>query len=197
MTQAARTEQAVQHEETPPHCWAGGWPETPAQFEALVEAFQDRLVAHAYRKLSRFEEAEDVVQDVFVKVYRALARPRDVSHVSAYLYRMTANACADVLRKRRHDTQPLDAPESQDLADKRPRGPALAAAREELERVETALRDLPEEQAETVRLRLFDELRFAEIAAVMDVPIGTVKSRFRYGLLRLRTELGREQENTP
>ena len=163
------------------------WPRTRTEFAALVVAFQDRLVRYAVRRLGRRGEAEDVVQDVFVRAYARLGDSHAVTRVSSYLYRMAANACTDTLRKRRRAPVPLDTEQAERIPDPRPGTDDEAAALEELRRVEALVGRLPPRQAEVVRLRILDDLRFVEIAEVLGCSVGTVKSRFRYGLHKLRT----------
>lgn len=177
--------------------WDGAWPQTRQDFRALVDAFQDRLVWFAFRKLGRRGDAEEVVQEVFLKAYRQRDERRHVTHVSSYLYRMTSNACTDILRKRSRAALRLNPSKAEGIADPRAQVGDMAAARDELHRIETILNRLPRRQAETVRLRVFDELAFAEIAEVLGCSVGTVKSRFRYGLNKLRAILELEKETQP
>jgi len=172
------------------------WPRNRLEFEAMVDANKDRLVRHAYRRLGTFQEAEEVVQDVFTRLFAGLNEPHRVTHVSAYLFRMTSNACTDVLRRRRYAAVPLDDATAGSLADRRPTPTEHLAALEAWRQAETLIARLPRRQAEIVRLRVFDELRFAEIAEVVGSSLGTVKSRFRHGLERLRRLLPVETENT-
>ncbi|MFA6239436.1 MAG: RNA polymerase sigma factor [Candidatus Hydrogenedentales bacterium] len=172
------------------------WPRNRLEFEALVDAYKDRLVRHAYRRLGLFQEAEEVVQEVFTRVYAGLNEPRRVAHVSAYLFRTTSNACTDALRRRRRSHVPLDDATAGSLPDRRPTPEEHLAALEAWRQAETLIARLPRRQAEIVRLRIFDELRFAEIAEVVGSSLGTVKSRFRHGLERLRRLLPAEMENT-
>src|SRR5688572_9235029 len=81
--------------------WTAPWPQTAAEFENLIDAFQDRLVRYAYRRIGNFQEAEDVAQEVFVKAFMLRSRMKDVTSVGAYLYRMAANECTDCGRKRK------------------------------------------------------------------------------------------------
>ena len=96
------------------------WPRTRVEFEALVNAYKDRLVRHAYRRLGVFQEAEEVVQEVFARLYARLDKPHRVSHASAYLFRATSNTCTDALRRRRHAPAPLDNTTAEAFPDRRP-----------------------------------------------------------------------------
>jgi len=175
-------------EASEPHAatWDAGWPQTLDEFERLVETFQDRLVRYAFRRLGTVQDAEDVAQDVFVRAYADRRRRKGVVNVNAYLFRMASNRCTDWQRKRkRRNPLPGEAEQvhvpatDRDVAEE-------AAAAEDLERIETLLREIPSPQAEVVQLHVLDGLRLREIAEVLGRPVGTVKSRLRYALDKLR-----------
>jgi RNA polymerase sigma-70 factor, ECF subfamily len=158
------------------------WPQTPAQFEALVGAVQDELVHFAWCRLRSQADAEDAVQDVLVRAYLDRARHSAVTYVRPYLYRMVANRCTDLLRQRRRAGQAAAAD-------------AVRAAEPEtnrLDEVEALLRHLPRRQAEAIRLRVFGGLPFQSIAEAVGVSLPTIKSRFRYGVEKLRGIVSQE-----
>jgi RNA polymerase sigma-70 factor (ECF subfamily) len=147
------------------------WPQSVAEFDALIEATQHRLIRFAYYRLHTLADAEDVVQDVLVQAYRDRARHRNVDNAVPFLFRMVANRATDLLRKRRHSA------------------PLTEAAAEPMERdlwVAGLLDRLPPDQAEAIRLRFYGDLAFEDVARAAGCSVPTVKSRFRYGLERLR-----------
>jgi RNA polymerase sigma-70 factor, ECF subfamily len=170
------------------------WPQSPSEAAALVDAYAGRLVRYAFRQLGNYHDAEDVVQQVFVRTLLDQSRNRRVSAVVPYLYRAVANACTDLLRRRNTATvfcEEVGIEESLAEVD----GPVeIAQAAEGFRRAEALLAGLPKEQAEAVRLRVFDGLRLGEIAAVLGCPINTVCSRLRYGFQKLRRLVGEERE---
>lgn len=150
------------------------WPQSVAEFDALVEATQHRLIRFAYSRLHKLADAEDVVQDVLVHAFRDRERFRGVDNAVPFLFRMVANRTIDVLRKRRHSAPLPDVVEAPEAEGRDPW-------------VEHLLDRLPEPQAEVVRLRVYGELPFDDVARALGCPVPTVKSRFRYGLEKLRT----------
>ena len=175
--------------------WERGWPQTIEEFEGLVEAFQDRLVRYAYRRLGNLGDAEDVAQEVFMRAYAGKNKRRTVANVSAYLYRMTANISTDLVRRRKGTTASLEEVSGVfDIPSQHPNALKIAAAAEEIRRIENLLRHLTPEQAEAVRLRVLDSLPPREIAGLLGCRTATVKSRLRYGMERLREFITRDWE---
>jgi RNA polymerase sigma-70 factor (ECF subfamily) len=176
--------------------WTEGWPRTPEGFGRLVEAFQDPLVRYAFRRLRDRHEAEDAVQDVFLRAYRSRESMGSVRNVRAYLYCMTGNACTDRLRRRKRQ-RALFVPASdcriESIADDRTGADDDIAAAEALDRVDRLLAVLPRRQAEVIRLRVLDELSLPDIATALHCRLATVKSRLRYGLQKLRRAARRER----
>jgi RNA polymerase sigma-70 factor (ECF subfamily) len=170
------------------------WPQSHGEVAALVDAYAGRLVRYAFRQLGDYQDAEDVVQQVFVRAFVDQSNRQKVSAVGPYLYRSVANACTDLLRRR--DCAAVFREEistEQLLAGSD--GPAeIAQAAEGLRRAESLLAHLPKEQAEAIRLRVFDGLRLGEIAEVLGCPMNTVCSRLRYGFQKLRNIVGGKRE---
>jgi RNA polymerase sigma-70 factor, ECF subfamily len=170
------------------------WPKSPSEVAALVDAYAGRLVRHAFRQLGDYHDAEDVVQQVFVRAFVDHANRKNVAAVGPYLYRSVANACTDLLRRRDCAAVFREEVSTEQLLAGSD-GPAeIAQAAEGLRRAESLLARLPEEQAEAIRLRVFDGLRLSEIAEVLGCPVNTVCSRLRYGFQKLRNIVGGERE---
>src|SRR5262245_60051791 len=83
----------------PPETGQRAWPKARSELASLVEDHADLLVWHAFRLLGSMPDAEDVVQDVFIRVF-STGRHEEVASVRAYLYRAVGNACTDLLRSR-------------------------------------------------------------------------------------------------
>ena len=153
-------------------------PEHRNELEELVERYRQPLFRFAFFRLGSRMDAEDVVQDAFLKW--ASKPERSVGNPQAYLFRMVSNGCCD-RHRRRAPLVPLD--DRQSLpAESFEESEALEEAR----RIEALLDRLPPEQAEAIRLHTYASLRFTEIAEVLRCPVSTVKSRFGGGIERLR-----------
>ena len=174
--------------------WGGGWPQTYADFERLVDCLQHRLVRYAFFRLGDHHDAEDVVQDVFLRAYADRARRKNVQKVTPYLYRMTDNGCTDLLRKRKSRNLSLDETADMEIPSKLPDASELAAAAQQAQRVEGWLNRLPSRQAKVIRLKIHEDLSIREIAEILGCSRATVKSRMRYGLEKLRRIISRQGE---
>lgn len=142
-------------------------------FETIVDRYQSRLLGFSRQMLGSTEDAEDVLQEVFVNAYRAmLADDREIN-LRPWLYRITRNRCLNHLRKPTADSQ-----ESMDMV------PAVEAAstaekvsnREEFRQLLTDVGKLPETQRTALLLREMDAMSYEEIASTMETSVPSVKS---------------------
>jgi len=153
-------------------------------FAELFRQYKNLVYKTAYLMLGDPDEAEDVLQEVFVQVYKFLdAYDPGRGAFTTWLYRITVNRCLNWRRKRRPSLPldrvhiPLPSPEGQ----------------MEEEAVWQAVRGLSEKLRAVVILRYYWELSYAEIAQILDIPLGTVKSRLNLALRTLRKELEAEE----
>jgi RNA polymerase sigma-70 factor (ECF subfamily) len=162
-----------------------------AAFSALFESFAPRLKGYLVRQGARPAEAEELVQEAMVAVWRKAAL-FDPSRASAatWIFRIARNLRIDAARRDRHaDAYQPDLSEAPDPPST-PEG--LAAARQQDARVHVALAGLPADQREVLRMSFFHDRPHAEIAQELRLPLGTVKSRIRLALQRLRASLDGE-----
>jgi RNA polymerase sigma-70 factor (ECF subfamily) len=160
-------------------------------FSVLVERHQTRVFNVALRVLGDPEDARDATQDAFVSMLRKLSQFRGESAFTTWLHRVTLNSCYDILRKRRR--QPmlrLVGDEDDPLPDTGPPVPDHADATVASIEVARALQLIPEEYRVTLVLADIQDLPYEEIARVLDVPVGTVKSRVHRGRIALARAMG-------
>lgn len=173
----------------------------PEAFRVLVERYQGRAYRLALRVLRDEERARDAVQDAFLKAYVNLDRFEGRSSFYTWLYRLVMNLCLDA-RRRDRSSRIIATPESTDLEqlgapDSRPademifreheEGPSEALDRGQLrEALAKAIDDLPDAARETLILREVEGLSYAEIAAALAIPKGTVMSRLHYARRRVQ-----------
>ena len=153
-------------------------------FDVLVLKYQYKVHAIVSRFISDRDEVNDVVQEAFIKAYRALGSFRGDSQFYTWLYRIAVNSAKNYLmsRSRRPPGSDIDVDEAElygatdKLSDVDT--PENLIYRDELERaVNEAIKNLPEDLRTAVTLREFEGLSYEEIATIMECPVGTVRSR--------------------
>jgi RNA polymerase sigma-70 factor (ECF subfamily) len=167
-------------------------------YEELLARFQQPVYALALRLLSDPSEAADVVQEVFLKVFRNIGSFRGQSSLKTWVYRITVNEAHNTrrwfFRHRRHEADmETGAEETRDWKETIPdrsRSPFdVAVDREQHVMIEAALQRINPIFREAVVLRDIADMRYEEIAEVLGVTLGTVKSRILRGREALRAEL--------
>lgn len=167
----------------------------------IFDQYHQKVYRIAYGVLRQREEALDVVQEVFIKLFRSIKDFKGKSAFYTYLYRLAMNTAIDHSRRsKKASFLSLNAEggfQPEDRQEKRP--DHLAAQREIEERVRWAIEQLPQDQKTTLIYREIEELSYQEIAEAMGCSIGTVMSRLHYGRKRLQDLLrdvvkGREDE---
>lgn len=141
-------------------------------FEELVRAHTDAVYAHAYRFFGDPQAAQDATQEVWVNVFRALPEFEGRSAVSTWLFRITRNACLDMLRAGRRVATPIDPIHIRGIAADDPSGDAGSKVD-----LQMAMRALSPEDRDAFNAVALFGLPYAEAAPVLGVPAGTVKSR--------------------
>jgi len=163
-------------------------------FETLVRRYQRRLLAYCRRMTGVAGPAEDLAQEVFVKLYLALPTIDPQRPVRAFLFRIAHNHCLDWLRKRRVSTVPLAYPGDEDGHERDPLDPApspeeLVQSDEVGAAVDQALARVPEVYRSVLVMRHQADLAYEEIASALSIPIGTVKARLHRGRTHLQQSL--------
>ncbi len=137
----------------------------------IVENHKAMVFSLCFRMLGHRQDAEDVTQEVFVRVFRSLAKWDPTRDFKPWLLAIAGNRCRSVLAQRRRKAQPAEFVE--DLPD---RSPDCQAAENLAEEVQLALADIREEYKQAFLLFHEQELSYAEIGEVLGCPVGTVKT---------------------
>lgn len=168
----------------------------PAAFEELVRRHERQVYRVAYRLVQNRLDAQEIVQEIFVRVHRALPQFRAGAALGTWLYRITVNACLDWKRRVRiRGEVPLDSAPEQAATGTDPS--ARAGVRELAERVAAAFEELPPRQRAVLVLRVYEELSLQEIAEVLEAPLGTVKAHYHQALTKVRAALSDLREPGP
>jgi RNA polymerase sigma-70 factor (ECF subfamily) len=159
-------------------------------FEALLDAYETRVYRLALRFTDNVPDAEDVTQEIFLAIYRGLGRFRGNSALGTWIYRIAMNHCLEYRRKRRLESIPYDEELTLASSDWR-EDPVQAADRQELSaKVEAAINCLSPQHRDVIVLHELQGLTYQEVATMLNVPVGTVKSRLSNAFRRLRDLLG-------
>lgn len=153
-----------------------------------------RLRRFARALTGSWHQADDLVQDTVVRAMAAWSDAARSVHVEGWMFRIMRNAWIDMQRAKRVRLDYVDALRSRPHPDNG--GEDAAVARLTLEAVDAAMRSLPEDQRTVLLLVCVEELSYAETAAVMDVPVGTVMSRLARGRATLRRLLDEPASNS-
>ena len=158
-------------------------------FEELVERHRRDVYHLAFRVAGNHEDANDLSQEAFVRVYRALPRFRGESSFKTWLYRIVLNLSLNHVRSARREregrvdvdgvTLPVAA-----------QGLTLVLQGETRRILEGAIEKLPPKQKKTLILKVFHELKYVEIARVMSCSVGTAKANFFHAVKSLKREMG-------
>lgn len=169
-----------------------------AAYGELVRRYQDRLYNAVYRVTNNAEDTYDVVQDAFINAYQSLKSFKGDSEFFTWLYRIAFNAAISVKRKKRAvaslDWSADDEknPEPVDVSDGHQPG-ALLERSEDERQLQAALQRLSPEHRLVLVLKEIEGQKYEDIAAVLDVPIGTVRSRIHRARLELRALLEQQE----
>lgn len=182
----ATTMRALRHLEDD-ECIARAQGGEVAAFSELVARYQDRIYRFLVRLTRSQDDAQELTQETFLNAYQALARWRPEARFTTWLFHIARNQAFDWLRRtKRAEFLPLDEEQEHAIADPGPTPDNAVETMQRLQGLERALSRLPAEHREILLLREIEEMSYEDIAEVLDINLGTVKSRIaraRAGLL--------------
>jgi RNA polymerase sigma-70 factor (ECF subfamily) len=159
-------------------------------FGALAERYRARIFALAYRFTRNAVEADDVVQETFLRAYLHLATFAMQRPFGAWILAIARNVAFDALRRRKRDMS------FEHLFEVVPGPEDAVVGRDEAERVRVALAALPERYRRALELHYFEDVRYRDIALALGVPIGTIKTFISRAKRRLYEDLTRAERCT-
>jgi RNA polymerase sigma-70 factor, ECF subfamily len=165
-------------------------------YRELVDRYRRQVYSMALRMLRREEDAEDVAQETFIRVFRALDRYDPTRSFTAWMFTIAARLCIDHIRRRRQSPISLFQRDSDTLeertievADPGPGPDELTSRGEEERRAQELIDSLPHHYRIVVMLRHQQDLSYQEIAEALKLPLGTVKARIHRARALLKREL--------
>ncbi len=169
-------------------------------FNVLVNRWQNRIYNFVFKVLGKREDAKDVTQKTFIKVYKNLRKLKDKQKFSAWIHQIAMNLCRDEMRKNKrsptisiHEKIRTSTGEEMELKDFLSDGSTDIADElfqgEVVEIIRKGLKMIPEEQRIVIIMKEYQGLKFREISDILQEPLNTIKSRMYYGLNALRKAL--------
>ncbi len=166
-------------------------------FNELVKKYEKQVYNFAYRLTGNYDDANDIAQEAFLRVYNAINSFRGDASFSTWLFRITTNVFLDERKRARaHPHSSLDeyvdleeSSVSRQIEDTSPTPDLVTEGKERTEILQDAIQSLPDYQRAVVTLYHTQQKSYEEIAEIMDQPIGTVKSRLNRARLALKEKL--------
>lgn len=153
-------------------------------YETLMDRYKPRIFSLMYRMIHSEAEANDLVQEAFMKAFNSLASFNNEFAFSTWLYKIATNNCIDYIRKKRLNTFSIDKPLTykdsqykQELPDVTYHPEESLLRKERTGFIKKAIENLPEKYKTAIMLRHNEDKTYEEIALILDIPIGTVKAR--------------------
>ena len=155
-------------------------------FRLLVEYFQEPIYYYIRRLVVSHEDAEDVLQEVFIRVYHNLGQFRGESSLSTWIYRIATNESLRLLNRRK-DEEAIPAEEVQEeLIGKLKASDYIDYENELAVKFQEAILSLPEKQRLIFNLRYYDELDYEEISRILDSKVDTLKVNYHYAKEKIK-----------
>lgn len=160
----------------------------PSAFDLLFDRFGPPILGYLTRMVGCRETAEDLLQETMIRIHGRIDHYREQGRFRAWVYRIATNQAITHLRRARLERASREriTREASDRVE--PMAVRLVEGHEEAEQIATAIRELPVEMRSVLLLRVDRGLGLKEIAEILSIPEGTVKSRLHYAIERLRTE---------
>lgn len=154
-------------------------------FRMLVDQFQQPMYWHIRRMVVSHEDAEDVLQETFIRIFRYIGDFRSESSLSTWIYRIVTNECIRFLNKKKEEI--LSSEEMQeDLLNKLMASEYVDYENEMEVKFQQAVLRLPEKQRVVFNLRYYDELSYEEISKITDSKVGTLKANYHFAKEKIK-----------
>lgn len=156
----------------------------------FINKYKNQLYATILRMTKNPQDAQDLVQDAFIKVYRNLDKYDANGSFSSWLYRVAINHCMDEFRKKRYSTVQVEIDEERVVNSEHPE--LVFLKKEKSRQLERLIATLPEDERLIILLRYVNEISYEEIGEVMDVPLSTVRNKLHRAKKKMRETVKRE-----
>lgn len=156
----------------------------------IINKYKNQLYATILRMTKNPQDAQDLVQEAFIKVYRNLDKYDASGSFSGWLYRVAINHCMDEFRKKSNTTIHVEVDETKVVNREHPE--VVFLKKEKSRQLERLISTLPEDERLIILLRYVNEISYEEIGEVMDVPLSTVRNKLHRAKIKMRETVKRE-----
>ncbi|RED96214.1 RNA polymerase sigma factor [Marinoscillum furvescens] len=160
-------------------------------FNLLVKAYQERVYWHVRKMVIDHEDANDLTQNIFIKVWNNLERFRAESGLFTWIYRIATNECLSFLKKKRRSYWVTMDTLENDLSHKVDHGAYISGDEIQL-KLQKALIKLPDKQRMVFNMKYFDELKFEEIATITGTSVGALKASYHHAVKKIEKILSED-----
>lgn len=159
-------------------------------FNCIVEAYSERLYWHIRRFLCCHEDTDDLLQDIFIKIWTALPTFRGDSQLYTWLYRITTNEILNHLRKRKFKAL-ISLDSATDILRKKIDDDPYFNGNELQRELHKAIQKLPDKQRLVFNLRYFDEMKYEDISEITDTSVGALKASYHHAYNKIKEEMNK------
>ncbi|MFJ7936178.1 RNA polymerase sigma factor [Sporosarcina sp. NPDC096371] len=159
----------------------------------LINKYKNPLYATILRMTKNPHDAQDLVQEAFIKVYEQLRKYDETGTFASWMYRVAINHCMDEFRKKRYKMQQVEIEEGSIVSSDTPE--IIFMKNEESRRLERLVATLPEDERIIILLRYVNELSYQEISELVDTPLATVRNKLYRAKKKMRATVKREGGN--
>lgn len=160
-------------------------------YTEIVREFAPGIYNNCFRMMQHIEEAEDLTQEIFLKIYQNLGKFKRRSKLKTWIYRIVVNTCLTRINSRKHRTSTknfcdLDEAQHSPTSDQNPEDVMINA--EKVDQLERALLQIPQAERQILLLFYFEGFSYKEISTIMSLPTGTVCTKLFRARQKLRTK---------
>lgn len=153
-------------------------------FNLLVREYQERIYWHVRKMVIDHDDADDLVQDIFVKVWKNLGSFREDSKLYTWIYRIATNECLTFLKKKKRKFFVPINDVASELSDKLDAGDQISGDEIQL-KLQKALLKLPDKQRMVFNMKYFDEMKFQEISDITNTSVGALKASYHHAVKKI------------
>lgn len=154
-------------------------------FNILLKKYQQKIYWHVRRLVIDHEDADDIVQDVFIKVWKGLSNFRSDSQLYTWLYRIATNECITFLNRRKiRNHVSLDHNSAQNLLESLKESPYFDGDKAQM-KLQKAILTLPDKQRLVFNMKYFDDLKYEEISEILGTSVGALKASFHIAVKKI------------